>query len=609
MPKRLTVAGAFVLSAIVFVTYYPELRMGFYLDDYNYLERAGRTDWSNALVQVFDPRLQTLWYRPLQAIQFFIEYQLLGGNANAYHLVNIAFHAINVLLLGALVWRISEKWLLGFVSALFYSTFSVYMSGVSWIGIVDPLAAIFYLLSLWFWWAYLKKGDWQHYLLALGAFVLALMSKQVAVTIPVVFLLMDRLLVGGAISPARLLRRYSLFVVMAFVFAIIQFATQSTRTFAGVFGWQMGSSMAFILLQYLVLFFFPWGNFPSIDFNPVEVGDVRSYTWVVVAVVLLTYVMWRKRSRILLFLSAFTLLTLLPVLPFPFIEHRYLYIPVLPAAIFLGLLFDQAQALFGKRSWLTLLSSAGLALIVLGNGLVVNDSALAAAEWARQLRVPFRDIERQHPTFPQDTLLYFIDPITPTEGGLSGMFFLRYGRGVSVRGWHQEADLADHSSAYVYYFDESRRPRETPVEKNVAARVSPALPASFQIPIRLEGYAVARTTIKRGTPIILILYWRGTGAIDRNYTVFTHLVDANGRMVAGYDSQPRKGQAPTREWEPYRMVVDAILLAVDSDVPLGGGYKVEVGLYDQTTSQRLLIQDAGGQPITDTITIEPFIVE
>src|SRR5512140_637536 len=84
---RVAIVGAVVLVATAFLLYHPGLRMGFYLDDYNYLERAGRTDWSNALAQIFDPRLQTMWYRPLQAIQFFLEYQVFGGNANAYHLV------------------------------------------------------------------------------------------------------------------------------------------------------------------------------------------------------------------------------------------------------------------------------------------------------------------------------------------------------------------------------------------------------------------------------------------------------------------------------------------------------------------------------------------
>ena len=150
MPKRVAWIGALALAALSYATYYPGVRMGFYLDDYVYLERAGRTAWSNALVQIFDPRVQMQWYRPLQAIQFFLQFQLFGGNADVFHVINMTFHVINVLLLYALAWRVSKKWLIGFASAFFYATFSVYPSGINWVGIVDPLATIFYLLAMWF---------------------------------------------------------------------------------------------------------------------------------------------------------------------------------------------------------------------------------------------------------------------------------------------------------------------------------------------------------------------------------------------------------------------------------------------------------------------------
>ncbi|MBI4789467.1 MAG: hypothetical protein HY782_20750 [Chloroflexi bacterium] len=661
MSKRVAIVGGLVLVAVAFLFYYPGLRMGFYLDDYNYLERAGRTDWSNALAQIFDPRAQTMWYRPLQAIQFFLEFQILGNNPNAYHLVNVAYHAINLLLLYALAWRISKRWLIGLASALFYASFSVYVSGINWIGIVDPLAAMFYLSSIWFWWKYLEKQDryawatevaatrtrsrpeltlknegaaqsakanlaqsWQRwfdfarhkfqspvlYALAFGSFVLALLSKQVSVTIPIVLFLAEWWLAGKPLlrSIPRAVRRYAPFVAGAVVFSLVQYTTQSTHTFAGVFGWQVGATMAFILVQYLVLFFFPWGVFPSLDINQVEAGDAVTYTWLAIALVIFVFVTWRTRSRALLFLSAFTLLNLVPVLPFPFIEHRYLYIPILSAGIMLALLFYQARAHLGERRWFASASAIGLALLLLGTGLALNESALAAAEWARQLRVPFRDIERQHATFPKDTLLYFIDPITPTEGGLSGMFFLRYDREITVKNWTAYANLREHNVSYVYYIDEARRPREIPVQKDAATQPSIGLPAEYAAPIRLEGYEVAQTRIQRGEPLILILYWRAFGPLDRRYTVFAQLVDRDGKIVAGYDSEPRKGQSPTTTWEPGRLNADAIVLPVGADVPPGSGYKLQLGLYHLPTQERVSVVNAEGQPVADAITIESFAI-
>ena len=244
----------------------------------------------------------------------------------------------------------------------------------------------------------------------------------------------------------------------------------------------------------------------------------------------------------------------------------------------------------------------------LGDGLAVNASALDAAEWARQLRVPFRDIERQHASYPDDTLLYFVDPITPTTGGLGGMFFMRYGRGVTVKNWTDHAGLNNHNASYIYYFDEARRPREILADKNAAPLVARSLPLDFEAPIRLEGLEVAGTNILRGSPAVLILYWRGLDKIDRSYTVFVHLFDREGRPVASYDSQPRKGQNPTTTWERGVLNAEAIVMPVGPDVPLGDGYRMTVGLYDAQTQQRLAVVDAQGQPATDMIAIEPFTV-
>ncbi len=598
----------FLLVAIVLITYQPSFRMGLYLDDYYNIERAGRIEDSDALRQIFDPRVQTLWYRPLQGLQFFIAVRLFGSNSNAYHLLNITYHAINVVLVYALAWRMSKRWLLGFASAFFYATFTVYISGVNWAAIVEPLLGVPYLLSIWFWWGYLEKENRRDYVLALTALMLALMAKQTAVTIPIVFFLIDRLIVRQPLGLGALIRRYAVFILATGFFVFLQYSAQSTYTFAGTFGWKPTPEMARIFWEYLVLLLVPWGTFPSIDLNPPIVGEPLTYAWVVIALVLLIGFGILKRSRPLLVLSAFTTLTLLPVLPFPFLEHRYVYLPIISVAIILGWLLYHTHARWGKYRGAIFSASLALALIALGNGLALVDSVAAAAEWARQLRVPFRDIERQNPTFPPDTLLYFIDPITPTEGGLSGMFFLRYGKSITVRNWTQYAGLREHNAAWVYYFDEQRRPQKIDIEKNAVTAIEPALPVTFQAPIRLEGYEVSHVSLKRSMPLAIILYWRALDTIAQDYSVFVHLVDHAGTIVAQYDSPPRKGQAPTSAWEPMRPVVDAIVLPIDASVPRDAGYRIEFGLYDLHTQQRLPILDAQGKTIADKIILSSFSI-
>ncbi|MCE7986847.1 MAG: DUF2029 domain-containing protein [Caldilinea sp. CFX5] len=92
----------------------------------------------------------------------------------------------------------------------------------------------------------------------------------------------------------------------------------------------------------------------------------------------------------------------------------------------------------------------------------------------------------------------------------------------------------------------------------------------------------------------LTLLWRGRQPISRDYTVFLHLVDANGQMVGQWDQMPGAGAAPTATWQPNQVIVD------DYQLPFqltgAAPYQLLVGLYDPTTGQRLSLQ-AGVRPI------------
>ncbi|MFI5266964.1 MAG: glycosyltransferase family 39 protein [Chloroflexota bacterium] len=103
---------------------------------------------------------------------------------------------------------------------------------------------------------------------------------------------------------------------------------------------------------------------------------------------------------------------------------------------------------------------------------------------------------------------------------------------------------------------------------------APALsPAStvFGGAIRLQGYAIQ--------PGSVTLQWTSLAAVDRDYTVFVHALDASGKVVAQADAQP--SHYPTSLWDLGETILDAHAL----DVPPGAS--VEVGLYDLATGQRL----------------------
>ena len=132
-----------------------------------------------------------LW-TPLLWFSFMLDYQFYGLNAGGYHLTNLILHILSTLLLFWLFDRMTKEiWRSAFVAALF-ALHPLHVESVAWIGErKDVLSAFFWMLTLCLYVYYTEKPAVRRYLLVLFAFVLALMSKPMVVTLPVVMILLD----------------------------------------------------------------------------------------------------------------------------------------------------------------------------------------------------------------------------------------------------------------------------------------------------------------------------------------------------------------------------------------------------------------------------------
>ncbi len=595
---QLLLPSVAVLSVVILVTYFPALKLGFYGDDYSFVEFAGRSSLSQYLAFYFDPRIQTAWYRPIQGMLFGIEYVLFGANPQGYHLINVLVHLGNCLLLFALVGQMSGNLRAALMTALLYAGLPLYGVSVFWPGDADFLVAFFYLLAIFSWTLFLQEGGWRFYASTICFFIVALMTKEFGVTIPIALFLIDRLLVHAKTDLSALVRRYLPFILVWAIYLPMEYWIQSRSVLTNQFGYSVGSHALANVVGYLAALAFPWG-FP----------EPANYVWLVIVIILCAYVIASKRNAALPGLVSLSVLAFLPVTPFPWFLLRYLYLAVMIFAIFFAVLLERVWVIFKPGKWVSRGALAAFALIIFGNGLGVADAAADFAELARQTRVPFRDIAQRHATLPEDTYLYFVDPPSPTSQ-YSGMFFLRYGPRISVasNAVDVQANLRGHRTSYIIYFDEQQRTRELSVDPSLSVRTDPSPPVNFDEPIRLEGFELASTKAKRGEATALILYWRVMGKTERAFTVFLHLVDAaSGNRMAGYDGPPR-AQVANTTWIPNVSIVDAKVLPIPMDAPIGNNYQLEIGLYDSSTMQRLLILDAQGQPITDKVVIGPISI-
>jgi len=129
-------------------------------------------------------------------------------------------------------------------------------------------------------------------------------------------------------------------------------------------------------------------------------------------------------------------------------------------------------------------------------------------------------------------------------------------------------------------------------EGQESPRMSPLSQIGVGPQIEILGYHVSLEDIPSGKGVDLALYWRAQGRVEGNYKVFTHLLNPEGTLHSQHDDQPLYGFWPTGAWEPGQTVVDHHHLPLGDDGS-PGVYRIEVGLYDGETMERLPVMDLG----------------
>ena len=118
-----------------------------------------------------------------------------------------------------------------------------------------------------------------------------------------------------------------------------------------------------------------------------------------------------------------------------------------------------------------------------------------------------------------------------------------------------------------------------------------AVDAQFGEGIRLGSYEMGAP--QRGEPWTVTLFWEALSTPAADYTVFVHLLDGDGQLVAAHDGMPAGGLFPTAAWPAGVTIADSHQLALPQDLA-PGSYQVKVGLYLLETGERLAARDSAG---------------
>ncbi len=175
-----------MLFGVTVLAYRPALEGGYITDDVSHVTAPALRSLAG-LWRIWSKVGATHQYYPILHTAFWLEHRLWGDAVLGYHLTNVLLHAGSACLLIAIMRRLAlpGAWLAGFLFALH----PVCVESVAWISEQkNTLSTFFGLGSVLVYLHFDEKRGRSAYAAALGLFVLAMLSKSVAITLPAVLL-------------------------------------------------------------------------------------------------------------------------------------------------------------------------------------------------------------------------------------------------------------------------------------------------------------------------------------------------------------------------------------------------------------------------------------
>lgn len=342
-----------------------------------------------------------LYFRPLSQLFYIVDSLMWGVEPFGYHLTNLIFHILTSLLVFLLAWRLSASRTVGLVAMALFAVMSVHSEAVAWIGArYDVICAFFYFSSVLFFVLYRHRGTPRFYLLSIAMFILALSSKEIAVTLPLVLLAYDLLYGSSKLhQPTSLVKRHLAFWSMLTVFIAARLI------FYGRVGYGNAIDEGWV--------FYWLDRFLPKIVNPLAI-DGESLRLPLAAMTVLVLMAYHSRREVMLGIAWIPLVYLATFNSGA--SDRSFYIPSFGLALGLAGIFVSPL-----KNWRNLSRVAGII------GIAILIAAYSLALFSRNLQFQFagqvaetipEQVKTNHPTLPEGARLYFVGVPDELQSGV-----------------------------------------------------------------------------------------------------------------------------------------------------------------------------------------------
>lgn len=359
-----------LIILLCFLLYGWTLWYGFVWDDVAFIQEGRMIQSLTNIPSMFSSSLwegsgqTSSYYRPIPQVILALDYHFWARNPFGYHLTNILLHTVTSLLVYLLAARLLRGMLPGLCAALIFAVHPAQAETVAWIGArTEMVPAIFFFTALYAHVRFRDGGGRLWLVAGLLSFWGALLSKEMAVTLPALVFLLS--LSRGDRVYVSLLWSGVYGILLLPYLAIRSAVLGSVGMGDDPFGSRLLTGIT-LYVKYFQELLFPIK--PKVCFfvqskTSVTDPDVIISAIILVMIVAAAIFLWKRTQHAAIGLI-WVLVTLLPVSGLPAIikpfamANRYLYIPLFGMALFISFLYQQmkpsASGSVARRSWMAI---------------------------------------------------------------------------------------------------------------------------------------------------------------------------------------------------------------------------------------------------------------
>ena len=432
--NRVTIGTIVIASAVLLFT---SAKTYFRADDFSDLVET-KYDTAENPVHILTKPAYSGVYRPTTELFFLVGYRVSGLNPWSYVASDIGIFALNVYIFFLLVKSCSGDVLQaeGAVLVLLLQV-NTYLYTVNWIGAIDnSLLSLFVMASLLYYIKAVKSVpvDGGCYLLAVLCFALGLLTKELAIVIPMILLGYDLLFIllrasDRGRTAAAMIIRYAPFAAIGGVYLVVRnLAGAASLTGEDNYTLSFGiNSVRSALFYGMQLGFLP-GSMLLFSAAYIRLSSRR------VSV---------EDLSILTLGLLITAIAIAPLLALSWTSPTWLLLPSvgtsMATSVLLRRVLDNWEVKWARIAFFGLLGSA-----LVGAGLLsVRLGEARWLQWGTYTKNVLREVESYYPELPHGAEIYFIDGDIGKEYGVDRLF--RNHPTSALRLWFNDLSLEAHT--------------------------------------------------------------------------------------------------------------------------------------------------------------------